>query len=612
MATHLERLGPYQLERRIGRGGMGTVFAAVTDVTGEPVAVKVLTALHSFDDGFHDRFAAEIESLRILDHPNVVRILGYGDEDGCRYYAMELVAGCSLQEALDDGRRFTWPEAVRIGIQICRALKHAHDRGVIHRDIKPANLLFIADGTVKLSDFGIAKSFGNAGMTADGGVIGTAEYMSPEQAEGRPATHRSDLYGLGGVLYALIAGRAPFKAKSLVEMLQLQRFAEPEPLNRLQPDVPRALNDLILQLLHKDPAKRMPSAMMTGRALEAVLAATGENGKPAVVEGGRFAEVEAIAASPDAPLDAAEIAQAQTLAPAPPEEPPDVVPAAEAASVEMTTDFRVAPPPPKPAAAAAPVRPATTYAVRTFTPVGRGEASSSAEPDDDVLAWISPQTWALVTAMVAVGGMAWYWLQPPSAETLYDEIAAAANDGKIEQILDVEREIKDFLKYYPTDRRSREMETYLQEIELYRLEKRFEFRAKFLKKQEGLSAVERAYVEAMGYVHLNPSLGRKKLQALVDLYRDTAQVAKSSRECLMLAHRQLDRLQRLAEEQARTDRATIDKELARADRLDATDPEQAERIRRAVVELYADEPWAEEAVARARRALPGRAVETKN
>ena len=151
-----------------------------------------------------------------------------------------------------------------------RALKHAHDSGVIHRDIKPANLLITKDGEVKLSDFGIAKLFGATGLTADGGVLGTAEYMAPEQAEGRTATHRSDLYSLGGVLYALVAGRPPFQAKSIPEMLQLQRFAQPDPLRRYSQDVPDELASIIAQLLEKDPEKRIPSAMILARRLEAM------------------------------------------------------------------------------------------------------------------------------------------------------------------------------------------------------------------------------------------------------------------------------------------------------------------------------------------------------
>jgi serine/threonine-protein kinase len=186
------------------------------------------------------------------------------------FYAMELVEGTSLEEELQSGRRFDWQKVTHVGIQISRALKHAHDSGVIHRDIKPANLLLTSTGDVKLSDFGIAKFFGATGLTSDGGVPGTAEYMAPEQADGRPVTHRSDLYSLGGVLYALLAGRPPFRARSIPEMLQLQRFAEPEPVQRLCPDVPKELASIVAQLLEKDPERRIVSAMILGRRLEAM------------------------------------------------------------------------------------------------------------------------------------------------------------------------------------------------------------------------------------------------------------------------------------------------------------------------------------------------------
>ncbi len=199
-----------------------------------------------------------------------MRLFGYGEQDGLLFYGMELVKGTSLEDELQASRRFDWREVTRIGIQMSRALKHAHDSGVIHRDIKPANLLITPEGEVKLSDFGIAKLFGATGLTADGGVLGTAEYMAPEQAEGRTATHRSDLYSLGGVLYALVAGRPPFRAKSIPEMLQLQRFAEPDPLRRYCHDVPEELASIVAQLLEKDPEKRIPSAMILARRLEAM------------------------------------------------------------------------------------------------------------------------------------------------------------------------------------------------------------------------------------------------------------------------------------------------------------------------------------------------------
>jgi serine/threonine-protein kinase len=612
---NVERLGPYVVDKRIGRGGMGTVFAAHAEVTGEPVAVKVLSHLQGLDDDIHDRFAAEIESLRLLNHPNIVRIFGFGEEDGFRFYAMELVDGSSLQDALDAGRRFSWTETVQFGVAMCRALKHAHDRGIVHRDIKPGNLLLTSDGVMKLSDFGIAKSFGNAGMTADGGVIGTAEYMSPEQAEGKPATQRSDLYSLGGVLYAMLANRPPFRAKSLIEMLQLQKFAEPEPLLRFEPSLPRPLNDLVMQLLAKDPAKRMPNAMMTARALEAVLAATA----PGVPDDGARAEddprdcVLPAYTGGDLPADAAPDAHTAVAPDAAPEKPAYAI--SGRGSIDATHEIRVAPVAPKPVPAArvdSPVgearRPDSARAsggivTRTYTPVDREDHGRLERREEEQPAWISPQTWGLVAAMVTLGLFTWYWLQPPSAEKLYDRVTAAASQGKVERLVDVEDDIKDFLEYYPSDRRGRELQSYLDEIDLYRLERKFELRGRILAKNEKLLPVERLYLEAIAYSQLSPALGRKKLQALVDLFREVPEQSKQARECLVLAQRQLDRLRRMADGQQDDDRKLIETQLARAEALDAEDAEEAERIRRAVVELYDDQPWAEPLLAAAREAL---------
>ncbi|MGH7192575.1 MAG: serine/threonine protein kinase, partial [Candidatus Saccharimonadales bacterium] len=139
--TQLDRLGPYQIGRKLGKGGMGTVYAGLNVETGEQAAVKVLSALMAHEEGFRERFEAEIESLKKLHHPNIVRLFGYGEQDGYLFYGMELVEGRSLEEELQAGRTFDWREVSDLAIQVCRALKHAHDRGVIHRDIKPANLL---------------------------------------------------------------------------------------------------------------------------------------------------------------------------------------------------------------------------------------------------------------------------------------------------------------------------------------------------------------------------------------------------------------------------------------------------------------------------------------
>ena len=254
------QLGPYRLTRRLGRGGMGTVYEGVNLETGESAAVKVLAGELGHEPDFRNRFASEIETLRRLNHPNIVRLFGFGEQEDELFYAMELVDGVSLEEEIRQGRRFTWREVIQIGSQTCQALRHAHDRGVIHRDIKPANLLWTAEAVVKLSDFGIARFFGTTRMTTVGSVIGTVEYMAPEQADARPVDPRTDLYSLGGVLYALLVGQPPFVAKTLPEMLHKQRYEKPEPIDRLVAGVPEELAILIAQLLEKDPKNRVPNA----------------------------------------------------------------------------------------------------------------------------------------------------------------------------------------------------------------------------------------------------------------------------------------------------------------------------------------------------------------
>ncbi len=202
---HFQHLGPYEIGKTLGQGGMGTVYEGTVrgqadQPQGERVAIKVLNPQFAMEEGFRERFEAEIESLKILRHENIVRLFGYGEQDGVLYYAMELVDGPSLEDELNAGQRFNWREVTEIGIAVCKALKHAHDHGVVHRDLKPANLLLANRRQVKLSDFGIARLFGSNQLTQVGGLLGTAEFMSPEQADGRPVTDRCDQYSSGIVL----------------------------------------------------------------------------------------------------------------------------------------------------------------------------------------------------------------------------------------------------------------------------------------------------------------------------------------------------------------------------------------------------------------------------
>src|SRR5262245_22054415 len=269
----LTRLGPYEIEKPLGKGGMGSVFAATDSRTGERVAVKALTPHLAMAEGFRERFEAEIESLKALRHEGIVRLFGYGEQDGVLFYSMELVDGTSLEDELKAGRRFNWREVTNIAIQLSLALKHAHDHGIVHRDIKPANILLYDDDKVKLADFGIARLFGMNQLTTAGGGLGTADYMSPEQADGRPVTARCDQYSLGGVMYALLTGRPPFRATNLPQMLQLQRFAKPEPVRAFAPDTPEELERLIAQLLAKEPSERFPNMQVLARHLQAMVKA---------------------------------------------------------------------------------------------------------------------------------------------------------------------------------------------------------------------------------------------------------------------------------------------------------------------------------------------------
>ena len=264
-----ERLGKWVIFKELGRGGMGRVYLAQEELTGTQAALKVLAAELALEAGFLQRFQREIESLSRLDHPNVVHFIEAGLENGHHFYAMEYVEGESLDAVLERGR-LPWREVLDIAAQLAPALRHVHDHGIIHRDIKPPNLLRTPQGVIKLTDFGIAKVFASRHLTATGGVIGTAEYLSPEQAAGKVVGKRSDLYCLGAVLYALLTGRAPFQGNSHLELLHKHRYGQFDRPQRLVPEIPDELDDLVCQLLEKDPDNRPRDCRVFGKQVEAI------------------------------------------------------------------------------------------------------------------------------------------------------------------------------------------------------------------------------------------------------------------------------------------------------------------------------------------------------
>ncbi|NUP42273.1 MAG: protein kinase [Streptomyces sp.] len=258
MGVHVLLADRYQLEELLGSGAMGEVWRAADRVLGRPVAIKLLKAADTTDI---ERFRLEAQTTARLNHPHVVGVYDFGSDHGRLHLVMELVDGWTL--ARERSRRGSLParEAAAIAAQVAQGLSAAHRQGVIHRDIKPANVMLTTDRTVKITDFGIARftddSVGTA--TATGKILGTADYLAPERALGRPAQPASDVYSLGCVLYELLTGRPPFIGTTSLAVVQQHVDTAPPPPHRLSADVPRPLSDHVLRLLAKDPVQR-PSA----------------------------------------------------------------------------------------------------------------------------------------------------------------------------------------------------------------------------------------------------------------------------------------------------------------------------------------------------------------
>ena len=250
----------YTLIERIATGGMGEVWRGSDQLLGRPVAIKMLAAMHAGDEQFRARFRAEARYASSLSHPGITRVYDYGEESplGGPYLVMELVDGQPLSEILERYGRLDPYVVLDIVAQAARALDTAHRAGIVHRDIKPGNLLIKADGTTKITDFGIAKAnVPDVNLTATGIVMGTALYVSPEQATGAPLAGASDVYSLGVVAYECLAGDPPFVAEQPLAIAIMHKH---DPVPPLPPDVPRPVADLVYQMLAKNPQDRPESA----------------------------------------------------------------------------------------------------------------------------------------------------------------------------------------------------------------------------------------------------------------------------------------------------------------------------------------------------------------
>lgn len=649
-------LGPYKVERTLGRGGMGTVYKGVHAKSGEAVAVKVIATGIANNMRFRRRFAAEVETLKRLKHPHIVQLVGYGEEQGLLFYSMEYVDGQSLHTHLRHHKHLSWREVIQIGIETTAALKHAHDIGIIHRDLKPANLMLNRSGQIKLTDFGIAKLFGSTDMTAAGSVLGTADYMPPEQAEGKTVTVRSDLYSLGGVMYALLAGSAPFGGKSIPEVLYAVRYNTPPDLRERASDVPKELAELIHQMLEKDPQRRPPTALVVGNRLKSLLAGLnqlaarassstasphsagtkvigaqltsldlsdvddaelrltgtvhktehatdGRSDKTAAPVAGDAIQVDTrLIDKPPGTHDLQTMIAPEEVVPIPSDELFTAVSGrgnqAGSNSAEVSGEFH---------SVASSLGPLTSGGPSHFTPISDiptktapfGVDLEAVEPRFD---WVHYGSLAgIIVLLVSSIGLGWWLLQPQSADELYAQISAAVASGDEAQLLQSSGDMQEFLARFPSDERSAELQTLVDEVELSRQARVLQRRASRSGGIENLSAIEQGFLQCVKLLGQDPDLAQHKLTAFISVFGSQDDLSRDNQK-----------LVRLAEHALRVGAAGLTQETPVAavqlqSLIEASEASlAAERLQefyRDLLSLYGDLPWAKPQMDRIRERL---------
>ncbi len=574
-----QRLGPYELQSVLGRGGMGTVYRAVDSNSGQTVAVKALAPTLSLDEHFRLRFESEIATMTKMDHPNIVRILGYGQDEGNLFFAMEIVEGKSLFALQKDGVLFDWRQVLQISLNVCAGLQHAHNRGIIHRDLKPGNLVRETSGNVKITDFGIAKTFGSSALTGEGGVVGTMDFMAPEQAKGNKVTPRSDMYSLGAVMYTLLSRRPPLKGETLEQTIRNLTSVKPVSIRKLVPSVPREFAAVIHRLLEKDPQKRFATSLALSKYLvdlqthlrdhaEAKTESSDTDNKTRAISRGDQSVDSEFAINPkanDASVTASKGVFGTRRLPA----------VVTAAAEPETREIRLE------------ELPLTVPQPDFYSPVPR-IVSGSDDGTESTRAWgIVPLALALLAVLAVLVVGLYFAFRRPTAEDLLALIdASAASPTRAQEPME------SFLKYYPEHERSTEVR------QLSEIADAIRFRNIMNRRNiETLKPMERQFMELTDF---DSPGDYKKLLAMITLYEANEGLDPMSGRILAAAKAYSVKFKLDVEREKSLGRQRIQNAL---DSCDKASPDDARNICDSVILLYGDQQWAQDLIYQAREKL---------
>lgn len=609
MSIDFEVIGPYKVIRILGQGGMGTVYHGVHVKSNDSVAIKVIASNMAQHQRFRRRFDSEIQTLLKLKHPNIVQLIGFGEEKGLLFYSMEYVDGENLQQQLRREKKIGWERVVDIAIEVCSALKHAHDFGVIHRDLKPANLMINSQGKVKLTDFGIAKLFGAMESTVEGAVLGTADFMPPEQAEGKPVSVRSDLYSLGSMCYAAIAGRAPFVGKNLPEILFNVRYGALKPLASLEPSVPKELCDLIDELLRREPSMRPPTALVVGNRLQALRAGLATRAREMLSEKSEVRNLKEMT-SIDMNDDPSLLQEVKSISPndstiggATHLSPSKNVPRAKESGPSIAgpdDNTRLAP---SPSGIAFSQQPSgIEYMGKTnfieVQDVDRRRSIMPVAEHDQMPAWTQ---WVsigglIATLIVCAFGIYWFSLAP-SANNLYQEIASAMDATDDEQLLAIEPTAELFKKLYPNDPRFADVDVLLREIDSLHSIRQMQRKAK-RGGTDQLDAVEQAFLECIKAQNIDTALAQRKLSALATVFTSNEKLTSRQRQIVDLAKRMADKMIHEVKPSRHPAIESLEEQMIWAEANLA--PTTRAAWLKGLIELFEDKAWARELIASAK------------